>query len=59
MFKVASTSDILTKISLESDFDYHSLALLKVLGLKNIFQIANIATGDKLESLRSLLRLSK
>ena len=59
IFTAVSSSDILAKISSESDFDYHSIALLKTLGLKNIIQIASIAGGDKLESLRSLLRLSK
>ncbi len=59
IFTAISSSDILAKISLESDFDYHSIALLKTLGLKNIIHIASIASGDKLESLRSLLRLSK
>ena len=58
IFKAVLSSDILTKISLESDFDYHSVAILKTLGLKNIFQIANIVTGEKLDSLGSLLRLS-
>ena len=59
IFTAVSSSDILAKISSESDFDYHSIALLKTLGLKNIIQIASIAGGDKLESLRSLLRLPK
>ena len=59
IFTAVSSSNILTKISSESDFDYHSIALLKTLGLKNIIQIASIAGVDKLESLRSLLRLSK
>ena len=59
IFTAVSSSDILAKISSESDFDYHSIALLKTLGLKNIIQIASIAGVDKLESLRSLLRLSK
>ena len=58
IFKAVLSSNILTKISLESDFDYHSVAILKTLGLKNIFQIANIVTGEKLDSLGSLLRLS-
>jgi len=59
IFRAISSSDILTKISLESDFDYHSVALLRALGLKNIFQIADIVTGEKLDRLGSLLRLSK
>jgi geranylgeranyl reductase family protein len=59
IFTAVSSSNILAKISSESDFDYHSIALLKTLGLKNIIQIASIAGGDKLESLRSLLRLPK
>ena len=59
IFRAISSSDILTKISLESDFDYHSIALLRALGLKNIFQIADIVTGEKLDRLGSLLRLSK
>ena len=59
IFKTILSSNILTKISLESDFDYHSLAILKTLGLKNILQITNIVTGDKLGGLGSLLRLSK
>ena len=59
VFRAISSSDILTKISLESDFDYHSVALLRALGLKNIFQIADIVTGEKLDRLGSLLRLSK
>mgnify|MGYP001238464045 CR=1 FL=1 len=59
IFRAISSSDILTKISLESDFDYHSVALLRALGLKNIFQIADIVTGEKLDRIGSLLRLSK
>ncbi|MFQ6134738.1 MAG: dehydrogenase, partial [Nitrososphaerales archaeon] len=59
MFKAVASSDILGKISLESDFDHHSVAFLKALGLKNIFQIASIVAGDLLDNLRPLLRPSE
>ncbi len=58
MFKAVASSDILGKISVESDFDHHSVAFLKALGLKNIFQIASIVAGDLLDSLRPLLKRS-
>jgi flavin-dependent dehydrogenase len=59
MFKALASSDILGKISVESDFDHHSVAFLKALGLRNIFQIASIVAGDLLDSLRPLLRRSE
>lgn len=58
IFKYISSSDLLEKISFESDFDYHSIAILKALGLKNVFQIAGILGGDIIKSLRPLLRFS-
>ena len=59
MFKAVAASDIPEKISLESDFDYHSVAFLKTLGMKNIFQIAGLVAGDLLDSLRPLLKRSE
>lgn len=59
IFKYLDSSNLLDKISQESDFDYHSIAILKTLGLKNIFQITNILGGDILKTLKPLIRFSE
>lgn len=58
IFKHISSSNLIEKIS-ESDFDYHSIAILKALGVKNVFQIVGILGGDILKSLRPLIRSSE
>ncbi|MCL4436912.1 MAG: NAD(P)/FAD-dependent oxidoreductase [Thaumarchaeota archaeon] len=59
MFKAVASSGILEKISLESDFDHHSMAILRSLGLKNVFKIASIVASDLLEGLPRLGRTSE
>jgi len=59
MFKVVASSGILEKISLESDFDHHSMAILRALGLNNVFKIASIVASDLLEELPRLGRSSE
>jgi flavin-dependent dehydrogenase len=59
IFKYLASSNLFDKISEESDFDYHSIAILKALGLKNIFQITSILGGDILKTLKPLLRFSE
>jgi len=59
MFKVVASSGILEKISLESDFDHHSMAILRALGLNNVFKIASIVASDLLEGLPRLGRSSE
>jgi digeranylgeranylglycerophospholipid reductase len=59
MFKAVASSGILDKIALESDFDHHSMAILRALGLKNVFKIASIVASDLLEGLPRLGRGSE
>ncbi len=51
MFRVVASSDVMGRISSEDDFDFHSAALLKALGLKGVLQIAGIVAADLLGSL--------
>ncbi len=59
MFKTIASSGILEKIAMESDFDHHSMAILKALGLKNVFKIASIVASDLLEGLPRIGRSSE
>jgi digeranylgeranylglycerophospholipid reductase len=55
IFRAMASSGILERISAESDFDNHSIALLKALGLKNVFQIAGVIALDLFDNLRPFL----
>lgn len=52
IFNIIKNSNILERISLESDFDYHSFALLKTFGVKNAFQITSLLADTFLDSFR-------
>jgi len=52
IFNIIKNSNILERISLESDFDHHSFALLKTLGVKNAFQITSLLADTFLDSFR-------
>ncbi len=58
VIEAAAASEALTQISLESDFDFHALAFLKALGLRNALNLAGILAGDILDNFRSLLGLT-
>ena len=52
IFNIIMNSNIFERISLESDFDYHSFALLKTFGVKNAFQITSLLADTFLDSFR-------
>lgn len=59
MFRVVASSDVMGRISSEDDFDFHSAALLKALGLKGVLQIAGIVAADLLSGLNLFSNGSK
>jgi len=53
LFKIAVSSGILENLSVEGDFDFHSVSFLKILGLKRFLQIAQIVSEIELRNILS------
>lgn len=53
---IASSGEVLTSLSLEGDFDFHSFALMKALGLKSVLKILKIIATSELKRFLPLVQ---
>jgi digeranylgeranylglycerophospholipid reductase len=58
-FRIIVSSEILRNVSLEGDFDFHSISLARILGFRSILQIAKVLSGKELRSILALIRPSR
>jgi geranylgeranyl reductase family protein len=53
---IASSGDVLASLSLEGDFDFHSFALMKALGLKSALKILKVIATSELKRFLPLVQ---
>ncbi|MBM3898126.1 MAG: geranylgeranyl reductase family protein [Thaumarchaeota archaeon] len=53
---MASSGEVLESLSLEGDFDFHSFALMKALGLKSVLKILKVITTNELKRFLPLVQ---
>lgn len=59
LFRTLNESNVMNEISIDGDFDKHSIALLKSLGLKKVIQLASTVAAKELTSFLRFLRGQK
>jgi len=50
IFTIICSSGIFERISQDNDFDMHSKAIIRALGLRNVLQIGRLITGDLIDN---------
>ena len=58
LFQIVVSSGVIKNVSVEGDFDFHSISLLKMLGLKRFLQIAKIVSENQVRSFLNLMKPS-
>ena len=53
---IASSKGVVSSISLEGDFDFHSFALMKAIGMKRVLKILKVIARNELKRFLPLLR---